>query len=73
MVCSVEDCEATHWTGHPLEDAERLGWRNFKDGKQPQLALGIALCPDHEGRAGEFPPRGSKPAKSGRVPNRSGS
>lgn len=66
MVCSVDGCEATHWTGHPLEDAERLGWRNYKDGKQPPLALGIALCAAHVGRAGEFAPPSQQPAKSRR-------
>lgn len=55
MVCSVEGCEAMHWTGRPLEDAIRLGWRNFRDGKQPQLAIGVALCPAHVTLASEFP------------------
>jgi hypothetical protein len=56
MVCSIDGCTSMHWAGHAREDAERLGWRHFRDGKTPALAIGIAICPRHADRAMEFRP-----------------
>jgi hypothetical protein len=66
MVCSAEGCEATHWAGHAVEEAEKLGWRHHRDGKEPRLGIGIALCPKDVGRAGEFLVAASAPQKGAR-------
>lgn len=54
MVCSIDGCEVTFWAGHTVEDAVKAGWRHFKDGKKPQLGVGIAICPSHTARQGDF-------------------
>lgn len=66
MICTRLGCfvELNRSTREQTDVAlAAAGWRSYRDDKDPPLASGTALCPEHVGDAPKFPPREKKGSK----------
>lgn len=60
MICVSMGCHAELWFSSQAETEAAMvaaSWRWWRDGKQPPMNSGSALCAEHVGEASKYPPK----------------